>query len=175
MSGRAAREAVGAYRVPIQNVLSCFAKGRLSVSSYDPSVPGVLTFNAGKPTRLKGPSHLPFTCSQNYEIVASGDVTRPWKVHTTKYIYRLIGQNDAGIVDYHWHPDNRADKAFPHLHATQYGCKLHHPTGRVLIEDLLLLSVECGAIPLDEAKWLRISRKNLRDFAKGATWGIPKL
>lgn len=166
---------MGAYRKPIQNVLSCFAAGRLSVSNYDPAQSGVLTFNSARPTRLKGSSHLSFTCSQNYVIVPSDDLDRKWKVHTTKYIYRLIGPDDSGIVDYHWHPDNTVDKEFPHLHATQYSCKLHHPTGRVLVEDLLLLAVECGAVPLDEDKWQRILKKNLRDFAKGATWGTPNI
>ncbi len=166
---------MGAYRKPIQNVLSCFATGRLSVSNYDASQPGILTFNGGKPTRLKGPAHLSFTCAQNYIIIPSGHPDRKWKVHTTKYIYRLIAADSTGIVDYHWHPDNTVDKAFPHLHASQYECKLHHPTGRVLIEDLLVLAVECGAIASDDDKWQRILKKNLKDFAKGATWGIPNL
>jgi hypothetical protein len=175
VSGRTPAEAVSAYRLPIQNVLSCFATGRLSVSNYNPAKPGVLTFNSGNPTRLKGAAGLSFVCSQNYVIVPTNDAVRKWKVHTTKYIYRLIGRDNAGIVDYHWHPDNTSDKAFPHLHAVQYSCKLHHPTGRVLIEDLLVLAVECGAVPSDDAKWQRILKRNLTNFAKGATWGIPKL
>ncbi|MGB8178904.1 MAG: hypothetical protein WCF63_01950, partial [Acidimicrobiales bacterium] len=65
------------------------------------------------------------------------------------------------------------DKPYPHLHARQYSCGLHHPTGRVLIEDLLILAVECGAVPLDKNKWNRIEKKNKRNFTLGATWGAP--
>lgn len=148
--------------------------GRLSVSNYDPTKSGILTFNEGKPTKLKGPNHLSITCAQNYAILEVGEGERKWKVHTTKYIYRLIGNDPKGIVDYHWHPDDTPEKPFPHLHARQYACELHHPTGRVLIEDLLMLAVECGAIPLDQDKWSRIQRKNKANFSLGATWGGAK-
>ena len=173
VAGRTPTEAVKAYRLPIQNALACFMSGRLSVSSYDETKPGVLTFNSGNPTKLKGPNHLSLVCSQNYAIVEVGEGVRRWKVHTTKYIYRLIGADGRGIVDYHWHPDDTPDRTFPHLHARQYNCELHHPTGRVLIEDLLLLAAECGAVPLDAAKWARILKKNRDSFSLGATWGIP--
>ncbi len=110
----------------------------------------------------------------NYEIVEAGDEPKNrYKVHTTKYIYRLMDCDKDPIADYHWHPDDTPNIPYPHLHATEYGCKRHHPTGRVLIEDLLTLAVECGAAPVDEAKWKRVVTRNRANFALGATWGTP--
>jgi hypothetical protein len=75
-------------------------------------------------------------------------------------------------VDYHWHLQQTPGIQFPHLHPGEPLAGKHYPTGRVLIEDVLLFALECGAEPLDPAKWERVRKRNLENFAKGATWGV---
>lgn len=111
----------------------------------------------------------------NYKVIPNGDnVSLKWKTSTVQYIHRLLYQDGAGIVDYHWHPVDTPDKAFPHLHVRELEEKRHYPTGRVMIEDVFTLAVECGAVPRDRAKWEAIRDKNLLNFRKGATWGLPR-
>ena len=157
--------------MPIQAALSCFANGKVTASSTDPSVPGQLVFNGGRPTKLNGPSRLRLGCTIEYAIVDSGQPAKPWKVHTTGYIFRLLKSNGSGLVDFHWHPTATPEVSFPHLHAREYGCKRHYPTGRVMVEDVFVLAIECGAIPGDRAKWQRVLKANRENFALGATWG----
>ncbi|HBX09915.1 MAG TPA: hypothetical protein DEG13_09065 [Candidatus Microthrix parvicella] len=49
----------------------------------------------------------------------------------------------------------------------------HYPTGRVLIENVLMLAVEMGAEPVDRARWDECCERNRFNFALGATWGLP--
>ncbi|MHB1583726.1 MAG: hypothetical protein ACYCU7_09495 [Acidimicrobiales bacterium] len=146
----------------------------MTVSSYKVEDPGKLAFNGGRPTKLHGPERLRITCAMEYQI-ASADKRDLWKVHTTNYIYRLLDRSENPIVDYHWHPDDTPDVPFPHLHLRKWGSRLHYPTGRVLVEDLLMLAVEHGAEPHDRAKWARILKRNRENFALGATWGVPRV
>jgi hypothetical protein len=171
VAGKTPKLALKAFTDPIQSALSCFATGRVTVDCYDPADEGRLVFNGGKPTKLHGPERIRITCAMQYKIVATGVAAKPWKVHTTNYIYRLVDRHGSPIVDYHWHPASTPDIPFPHLHARKYGCKLHYITGRVLIEDVLVLASECGASPGDPVKWSRILNRNRKNFALGATWG----
>jgi hypothetical protein len=170
VAGKTPRLALKAFTGPIQSALSCFATGKVTIDCYDPDTEGRLVFNGGRPTKLHGPEKVRITCAMQYEIVMT-DGAKPWKVHTTNYIYRLLDRNENPIVDYHWHPASTPDVPFPHLHARQYGCKRHYVTGRVLIEDVLVLGIECGAAPNNPGKWNRILNGNRKNFALGATWG----
>jgi hypothetical protein len=108
-----------------------------------------------------------------YQIVPTGDAQKPWKVHTTEWSYSLLDGDKHQIVDFHWHPGLTPGIQFPHLHVYSDPERRHYPTGRVLLEDVLRLAVELGATPRDEDKWSRVSKKNIADFKKGATWGLP--
>jgi hypothetical protein len=93
MAGRTPHRAVTAFVEPIQAALSCFVVGgKVTVSSREIGRPGVLTFNDGRPTALTGPARPRITCSMGYEIVKTEDETKPFKVHTVKYMYRLTGR-----------------------------------------------------------------------------------
>jgi hypothetical protein len=173
VAGKTPRLALRAFSTPIQSALSCFATGKVTVAHDEDTMRGNLAFNGGRPTKLNGPEKVRITCAMKFAIVGSGDTDKPWKVHTVHYIYRLLDRHDSPIVDYHWHPEDTPEVSFPHLHARQYGCKRHYLTGRVLIEDLLVLAVECGAIPSNPEKWKRILKANRANFALGTTWGIP--
>ena len=108
-----------------------------------------------------------------YQIVESGVEQLPWKVHTTGWAYSLLDRHQDPVIDFHWHPELTPDVQFPHLHVYSEPDRRHFPTGRVLIEDVLGLAVEMGAEPRDLEKWQRVSQKNVENFKKGATWGLP--
>jgi len=97
--------------------------------------------------------------------------SKPWKVSTTGWIYSLR-EGDQSVADFHWHPAITPEIPFPHVHTPSPGPRRHVPTGRILIEDLLVLAVECGAEPLDPEKWQDVCARNIENFGKGATWGF---
>ncbi|HMS48876.1 MAG: hypothetical protein WAX12_17955 [Candidatus Microthrix subdominans] len=107
------------------------------------------------------------------EIVAGREnvADERFKVSTRKWIH-VLRREGREIVAYHWHPDEPGDKTYPHLHLDGKSSP-HYPTGRVLIEDVLMLAVEMGAEPVDRARWDECCERNRSNFALGATWGLP--
>jgi hypothetical protein len=169
VAGKTPPKAIRAFREPIQRALSCFAAGKVTADCYEPGGVGVLTFNRNEPVALPGAAKLRFDILMRYVIVPHED-KGPWKVSTTGWIYQLHSATDELVAGYHWHPHLTPDIVHPHVHVADD--KTHFPTGRVLIEDFLQLAIERGAVPVDEAKWARVSKKNRADFVKGATWGV---
>lgn len=119
--------------------------------------------------RLPGPGRVSIELLMNYRVYEHPDPSRgPWKVSTTGWIYHLFDQRDTAQVQYHWHP--RHNVGFPHLHHGDGG--LHYPTGRVLVEDVLLAATELGATPGDDSRWAEVQEQNRAMFVRGATWGV---
>lgn len=185
MAGRTPYDAVEAFRSPIAEALGCF--GHVSLSPAPGDTPGdrktnryvegsVRTFgiNAGRGMVLKSQGKpITLLLAIQVEIVAGReDVAGEWfKVSTRKWIH-VLRRDDREMVAYHWHPDEPGDKTYPHLHLDGKSSP-HYPTGRVLIEDLLMLAVEMGAEPVDRARWDECHERNRSNFALGATWGLP--
>jgi hypothetical protein len=178
MAGRTPSEAVRAFTRPIQSALTCFADGRVAANSYDPDEEGVLQFNGAEDVRLNGPGRVCLSVVMRYRIVKledPSDVKKPWKTSTTGWAHHL-SMDERGeltpIAQFHRHPRDTPEKPYPHVHVPADKNKRHIPTGRVLVEDVLKLAIEAGATPKDEAKWDRVLRSNVADFAMGATWGV---
>jgi hypothetical protein len=177
VAGRNPTEAVKAFAEPIQRALTCFAHGKVTADSYDPATEGVLRFNRSEDVPLEG-GKVAVSITMRYQIVRARTIatpTKPWKVSTTGWIYAVTRQDGTKIVDFHWHPAITPLIPFPHLHAPSEPDKRHFPTGRVLIEDVLVLAVECGAQPRDSAKWDKVREANVGNFGKAATWGTRLL
>lgn len=177
MAGRTPPEAVRAFTEPIQEALTCFAHGRVAADSYDPDTEGILHFNKAEDVRLSGEGRVQLSITMRYRIVKIPNpivAGKSWKVSTTGWVHSLKDRAGQKIVDFHWHPAVTPDIPFPHLHAPTDPLNLHLPTGRVLVEDVLMLAVECGAEPIDEDKWRFVHARNLANFAKGATWGVSQ-
>jgi len=169
VAGRKPSEAANNFLTPIQEALGCFLDGRVSVTTYDGHVPGVLTLNGGAPTPIIGSSKLTVQISIRYTIVETEDPDRgPWKVNTDAWIHSLF-EDEIETLGYHWHPVDTPDVLLPHLHYRKG--REHLPTGRVLVEDLLRAAVEHGAKPRDAVRWEQIERDNREAFKRGATWG----
>lgn len=170
MAGSTPDEAVRAFVGPIQDILKCFLKGKVTTDSSDPAKPGILTLNRAEPVQVFGEDKLQILLQMNYLILNQPDQDEPWKVSTTGWIYHLLDRNGARLLGYHWHPLSALSPITePHVHVQP---RNHHlPTGRILIEDVLFASVEYGAEPRDRAEWLQIDAANRELFAGEATWG----
>ncbi|WP_419402586.1 hypothetical protein [Mycobacteroides abscessus] len=171
MAGRNPTAAVKAFVSPIQEALGLFASGRVTADTYKPDIVGILTFNSGEVVKLRGDSKVGLSVTMNYRIVADEDSERgPWKVTTVGYMYDLR-LSDKSLYEYHWHPISVSHEVRPHLHCAAVD-KGHIPTGRVMIEDVLNLAVQCGAKPNNLARWTALDKLNREKFSRGATWGV---
>lgn len=77
-----------------------------------------------------------------------------------------LGDDEHLRYDYHPHDTPRI--TFPHVHIG--GAKAHTPTGRILVEDLLILALEHGAKPRSR-DWKARLTKSRDTFRSDCTWG----
>ena len=178
MAGRTPAEAFKEFRKLVQEAIACFAHTRVTGTSSEPDKLGILTVNHGKPLSLKSTgAPVEITCSISYEIFQAKDSDDgQWRVSTRSYIHTVtLGQELA--VEFHWHPDDGSNVWYPHIHPRLAGSGrdrggMHIPTGRVLIEDVLVFAYERGAEPLKD-DWERIVSNVKQRIASEATWGAP--
>lgn len=111
----------------------------------------------------------------NYTIVEASGARGPYKVKSTAYFYSLEEDGGKEIITYQWHPN--VGCRFPHLHlgsSSKLGAKtlnkLHLPTGRIALEQVLRLAVdELGVEPLKE-DWSEILSNAQGLFEQWRTW-----
>ena len=178
MAGRTPAEAFRGFRQLVQEAIACFAHTRVTGTSQAPNEPGILTVNGGKPLRLQstGPQ-VDITCSISYEIRPANDPDDgQWRVSTLSYIH-TVTLDERLAVEFHWHPDDGSNVWYPHIHPRLAGAGrdrggMHIPSGRVLVEDVLIFANERGAVPMKE-DWEGIVSRIKRRIADEATWGAP--
>lgn len=142
------------------------------VDSYAEGEEGVLSVNGGTLVGLKGPKRLAITSTIRYLVVRTADAQRgPFKVTTRGWMHTIY-EDGREVFAYHWHPLSDSHVTVPHLHAHWAPDRLHVPTGRVLLEDLLRVAEDLGAEPDDKDKWNAVDQENRESFARGATWGV---
>lgn len=178
MAGRTPAEAFRPFRKSIQEAIACFAHTRVTGNTQEPEEVGILTVNRGEPLSLDATDRqIEITCSISYRILPTGSQgSDSWRVSTVGYVHTLRLDGDLA-VEFHWHPDDGSKVWFPHIHPRLAGSGrnlggMHIPSGRVLVEDVLIFAHERGAIPLND-EWedtvLRIKKR----VAQEATWGAP--
>ncbi|MDP9471178.1 MAG: hypothetical protein M3Q71_11005 [Chloroflexota bacterium] len=116
--------------------------------------------------------------------VPDADRRGPYKVSTTSYDYSILDEDEHELLAWQWDPRGKGTKPFPHLHigagvgAVHLGemveplpvDKMHIPTGRVLVEDVIRSIIEeMGVEPL-RSDWDTILRDNTEAFRRGRTW-----
>ena len=178
MAGRTPAEAFRGFRELVQEAIACFAHTRVTGTSQAPNESGILTVNGGKPLRLQstGP-RVDITCSISYEILQVSDADGGlWRVSALSYIH-TVRLDEELAVEFHWHPDDGSNVWYPHIHPRLAGGGrdwggMHIPSGRVLIEDVLIFAHERGAVPLNE-NWEAVVSRIKQRIAEEATWGAP--
>jgi len=182
---RSPEAAAKQFRRTITDVLRCITEAYVDISEQEAASGEItaLTLGGGLPVRLDLPtphSRLSLSVTINYRVISE---TAGWRVHTEKYFYTLDdGTNE--IIAFHWDPTN-VEVRYPHLHLA-YASGVQHPvlqtahipTGRVLIEDVIWLTirefqVEC--LNRDAEHNHRVCRRRLRTarkiFGELQSWG----
>jgi hypothetical protein len=176
VAGKTPERAVRNFVNPIRRAVGAFiADAIVAADTFDPSEgEGTLALQPS-PSQFKVKGRAPrlaLALTMRYVITEDEDPARgPWKVNTTGWYY-TIHEGGQQILGFHWHPSRRSRVQSPHLHAfaTQRFKKRHVPTGRVLIEDVLELAIELGAIPLND-DWDRICARNRAAVRRSQSWG----
>jgi hypothetical protein len=145
--------------------------------NYEADQPHAVTLGGGDPIPLDAERDLALRISLQYRIVPAESPRGPFKATITAYSYIVEEQAGAELLAYQWHPDARGARPWPHLHfraAGQVGdpawSKIHFPTGRVALEEVLrLLLDEMGVHPRRE-DWRERLQETQRKFEQFRTW-----
>lgn len=150
----------------------------LSPRGHDPDAPNAhsLSILETPPPPLKGDRELYLSVAHFYRIVEEPGPRGPWRVQTAGYSYIIHGEEGHELFAYQWQPHGRSPVTTPHLHLgsgldapdTQLP-KVHLPTGRVSIEEVIRLAIELGAAPLRE-DWEEVLKTTEDAFVRWRTW-----
>lgn len=159
MAGRTPPEAVAAFVAPLQQAISCVSLAVLQVAGgYQPAArPHALVLADGDAQQLRSEAGLALRVAQQYRIVEDTGPRGPWRAQTVAYSY-VVNRGDKELLAYQWNPLGSGGVARPHLHVGAAADelidnfhRLHLPTGRIALEEVLrLLIEELGVQPLRE-------------------------
>ena len=170
MAGRTPEEALDAYVGRLRTALSCITNATLFGTGTTLADLHSLTLYAPgqtEPNRVRlhthgGSGELILRVVQRYSVVFQPDVVQrsPFDLWTSYYQYRILDREEREIVVYHWEPAGRSPVITPHLHVsaaapvtlpqpdnssvtgrTTHLNKLHLPTGRIGLEEIVELLV----------------------------------
>jgi hypothetical protein len=176
LAGKSPQEAVQAFIGPLQRVISCFSK------TAHVSHVGSYSLDGGPYALRIGKFKLPrttifLTATMNYKIVEAEGDRGPYKVTTTAYQYLLEDSEESELLAYQWHP--QSTRKCPHLHlgsssklAKKTINKLHLPTGRIALEQVLRLCVEdLEVVPVNK-DWDNTLSDAQKAFETWRTWSF---
>lgn len=171
MPGRTPREAYDSYAQPLRKILSCVTRDVLVCrGSYDhPNQTNTITFFKN-PIQLSDSPYSLFLI-QHFMIVGNAK-EKYFKVKTQKYSYAIESHRDKQeVIAFHWDPESRVvHYAHTHVDLHRVQKKLHVPTGRVPIEDVIWFCIqELGVTPLHR-NWKNIILEAREAFMKYKTW-----
>jgi hypothetical protein len=89
--------------------------------------------------------------------------SKAWHVISSGYSYSLSDATGQEIIAYHWHPGGRSPIGFPHLHIEAGAhvrnpqvARAHLPTGRILLEEVLRLTIREFGVQTLHDDWEQI-------------------
>lgn len=151
----------------------------ISPRGIDPSFgPHSVSIAQETPPRLRcSQREIYLAVAHQYRIIEDDPTTRgPWRVRSVGYSYILHGEEGKELFAYQWHPNSPSPVRTPHVHiGTALGLtdpvlpKLHMPTGRVSLEQVIRLAVELGAEPI-RSDWEEVLRKSEESFIQWRSW-----
>jgi hypothetical protein len=162
VSARKPREAYDRYAAPLKQALSCITGAHVqNRGGYDTSrYPSRFGFTHN-PARLGDPD-LALFFEEEFYIVEVENEPGTWKAITSKYEYAIEEHaSRQEIFAFHWGRNLLAPVPYPHLHigfgtksaSPPVGPKVHVPTGRVAVEDIVFFLIsELDVPPVPEHK-----------------------
>lgn len=147
----------------LQQAVSCVSPAVVSYALEAPDTYGV-ALRGQEPdkrfVRLYDGSGLGLAAQYRVAAVAG---ERGWEATLAAYRYDLWDRDGREILSYHWHPAARSHVTTPHLHLGMGAAswrpelaKAHLPTGRVTLEDVLLLAIQELDVPPLRGDWRTI-------------------
>lgn len=91
---------------------------------------------------------------------------------TRGYQYQVIMGTDA-VLEFHYHPEQRVDHCHVHVGGVLPGLdlnKIHVPTGRIAIEDVIVLLVQDFGVKAKRG-WQKALTAERHWFETNQTWG----
>jgi len=180
VSGRTPREAVDNYVRPLQRAVSCVSDAVVQLLADGRKEGAVRGFvvNQNESFSLAGPQRFLLNVSQRYEVVQATGDKGPWKVSTRGYQYHLVTADHTEVLLWHWHPVGFSSYDQPHMHAGRAVLdpggvltrKAHLPTGRVAIEEMLLLLISDFQVVPRRSDFSEVLLDNLQAFKRYRTW-----
>jgi hypothetical protein len=151
----------------------------ISPRGTDPSFgPHSLSIAQVTPPRLRcSQREIYLAVVHQYRIIEDDPTTRgPWRVQSVGYSYILHGEGGKELFAYQWHPGGPSPITSPHVHiGTGLGLtdlsvpKLHVPTARVSLEQVIRLAIELGAEPIRD-DWDEVLRASEDAFIEWRSW-----
>jgi hypothetical protein len=179
MVGESSYEAVQNFLQPISLILSCITRVVPDVSGgyYVAADSHVLTLAKADRVPLQGESRLSLTLTQHYRVIEDIQPRGPWRVTTTVYQYSFDDVNGNEVISFQWHPNQRSNVKFPHVHMG-YGSgvtrpeliKAHIPTGRVFPEDVIRFAISDLNVRALRADWTSILNEAQTGYDLFGTW-----
>jgi len=201
LAGDDPKAAFDAFIGRLRQTIGCVAEGYAYGSGYEVDALNAVAFkpfgqHVAAPAVLRttdGRRDLVLNIRHQYTVVhIPQDRDRgPYKVKTRSYSYELLDRAENEVLLYHWHPEGISNEDGPHLHvpcarnlwlpaSDPSGTegrhvafnKLHLPTGRVLLEDvveLLILGFDIDPLRDD---WRSVLDENRAAFHRGRTWAL---
>jgi hypothetical protein len=132
-----------------------------------------LTLNRGTPSKLRSRPSVYLTVKMLYRVTEDEGERGPWKVKTAGYNYSIQDGSEKEILAYHWHPATKP--SYPHLHVCPASGvnllrKIHLPTARISVEDVLQLLIEQFKVKPIRHDWEKVIKKTKAAYEKFRTW-----
>jgi hypothetical protein len=148
LAGKNPSQAVSNFVEPLQKAVSCVSDAVFSISPKGRAAggPSAVTLANGDPVRIA--QDLGMRVAQTYHVVRESRLNPlgSWKVKTAAYAYSIEEwDSETEILMFHWHPNTPGSVEWPHLHIAGEFKKLHVPTGRIALEQVVRLAIDMGA------------------------------
>lgn len=140
---------------------------------YTVNTPGAIWVGETGTIRLAGQRKLRLNIKLNYEIIRHPTQQGSYKIKTTSYNYSVRDKNDKELLRYDWHPDVDPAVKYPHLHIEDSALKkLHLPTSRITVEQVLRLLITQFNVKPRRRDWQAILETGMRNFEDHCSWRI---
>lgn len=133
-------------------------------------------FLSEEPLLLRTPlaPELYFSAVQDFSLVFDAELNQ-WRVRTHAYAYwvHTLPQERYGLLNWHWHPPERAR---PHFHLSaqirDFGDirDFHIPSGRVSFEEVVRFLIEDLRVRPQRDDWSAVLDRVESRFKKFRTW-----
>lgn len=181
MPGRTPPEAVHHFLGPLQKSFSCVTDAILTVrGGYHAGELHAVSVGGPGYAELRGTRPLTLEVIHQYRIIEDTSIRGPWKVSTAGYIYELKDFEGRRVLGYHWHPSYPGGPPFPHMHvgpgtgAENAFDKMHFPTGRIALEEVLRLLLVDFGVEHQRDDWASVLEESQAAYEEWRTWPQPQ-